>query len=217
MASGIGWYNLNKEAYAERRPDANLHWGMTVHCRDTRDPIALGEAHAEALERLEPDLALWNEHGWTVWLAPHLGVRECRRVVGETILTMNDLKAGIMPEDGVAPAAYYLDAWGEKLDEEDRHVPPYIVPYRAMVPRGYEGILTAGKCISGTHIAMSSYRVQPMVANIGQAAGEAAAMAASARTGTREIDLAELRRRLIANGQPIDRWEAGRIDLMAHG
>ena len=57
-------------------------------------------------------------------------------------------------------------------------VGPYGIPYRSLIPVNTEGLLTAGRIISGTRLAMSSYRVQPICATIGEAAGTAAAMAA---------------------------------------
>jgi hypothetical protein len=57
-----------------------------------------------------------------------------------------------------------------------------------------------GKAISGTHVALSAYRVQPIVAAMGQAAGEAAAMAAGNRTGLRDIEIVQLQDRLRRTG-----------------
>jgi hypothetical protein len=211
--SGLGWYAPNKEELRRRNTGSYLHWGVTVHCRDTRDPIALGEASAEAIEKARADLEWWHRHGFTMWLAPRLGVRECRRVEGDHIITMNELKEGRMPEDTIALGAYYLDAWGHKLTEAEKEVKPYGIPYGALIPKGMEGLITAGKCISGTHIAMTSYRVQCHVAMIGQAAGVAAAMSVAANTSIRDVEIQGIQKLLIASGIPIDQWRTGEVDV----
>lgn len=68
----------------------------------------------------------------------------------------------------------------------------YGIPYRSLIPLNTEGLLTAGRVISGTRLAHSSYRVQRICSNIGEAAGTAAAMAALSKTGVRDIDVKAL-------------------------
>jgi len=181
-------------------PGLHLHWGCAVRCKDTRDSVALAAAQREALKFLEPDLALLAESGYAVHLAPRLGVREVRRVMGEAVLTENDLVAGAMPPDTVAIGDYPLDIWGEG-DEPEKHalivkMPPYGIPLGAMIPKGMEGLLVTGKCASGTHVAMSSFRVMPIVGQMGQAAGVAAALAAKRGIAVRAVDPADVRARL---------------------
>lgn len=89
-----------------------------------------------------------------------------------------------------------LDVWGANLNEHERRVPRSFIPYRSLVPLGTEGLLIAGKAISGSHLAMGAYRVQPVVASIGTAAGLAAALAAQHQTGVRDIPVNELRSNL---------------------
>lgn len=201
--SGYGWVASDLDGARRRDAGIYLHWGCTVRCRDTRNPLAVAEAQQEALDRLRPDTELLFRHGYAVHLAPRIGVRECRRVVGEHVVTENDLKSGRLPADVVAIGRYYLDAWGEHLDEQDRRLPTFGIPYRAMIPRGMEGLLTAGRIISGTHLALSAYRVQPIVAGMGQVAGIAAALAASARCGLRDVSVPELQTRLRKAGLPL--------------
>ncbi len=200
--SGFGWFGSDPEEFRRRDTGIYLHWGCTVACDDTRDPVALAKAQREAWNRIQPDVRVLFEHGYAVHLPPRLGVRECRRVVGEHVITEEDLKSGVLPADTVAIGQYYLDVWGEKLSEEERALPKFGIPYRALVPKGVDGLLVAGKIISGTHIAMSAYRVQPIVAQMGQAAGAAAAMAAAGRD-TRGVSMDALRERLRAGGIPL--------------
>ena len=81
-----------------------------------------------------------------------------------------------------------------------RKVKPYGIPYRALVPLNTEGLLTAGRIISGTRLAHSSYRVQPICSSIGEAAGTAAAMASLNKTSVRNIDVRKLQSELEGYG-----------------
>lgn len=177
-----------------------LHWGGTVQCRDTRDAVALAEAQRECFGVMKADRNTLRAAGFTVHLAPRMGVRECRRVRTDHVVTVNDLKSGVLPEDTVAVGRYGLDAWGESFTTTESALPLYGIPYRALLPADFDGLLVAGKAIGGTHLASSAYRVQPIVASIGQAAGTAAALAARRQCQPREVDRGELRRSLTAQG-----------------
>lgn len=199
-----------EEAWAARAPQRELGadpglylcWGCSLPCRDTRDPIELATTHREALRVMERDHALLREHGFAIYLAPRIGVRECRRILCEYVITENDLRSGAFPSDTIAACDYGLDLWegGEDLTR-GLEVAHYGVPYRALVPREVDGLLVAGKCISGTHIAMSSHRVMPIAGKTGQAAGVAAALAARHGVQPRQLDPEEIRRVLRGPGQ----------------
>lgn len=184
-----GW--LRKEGVA-RAAGLYLHWGGRFECKDTRDPVELARTQAEALESLRADFAEYRKAGFMVHLAPKIGVREVRRIKGEYVLEVKHLRAGLHPEDTIAYCNYGIDAWGEHIKKEERKIKPYGIPYRCLLPLNVEGLIMAGRCISGSHLAMSSYRVQPIVASIGQAAGTAAAMAALKHTSPRNIEVKEL-------------------------
>ena len=68
------------------------------------------------------------------------------------------------------------------------------------MPQKVDGLLLAGRCISGTHLAHSNYRVMPICANMGQAAGIAAALCASGGIQPRELPAERLQERLTALG-----------------
>ncbi len=192
----VGWVQKIDAGVKLRNTGIYLHWGATVNCADTRDERAIANSQRQALAMLEPVLARFQENGYAVHLAPRLGVREVRRVLGEYVVTANDLKQGRDFDDAVACNEFMLDVWGANLDAEQRQVPRGYIPYRCLIPRGMEGLLIAGKAISGSHLAMGAYRVQPVVASIGTAAGLAAAMAAQRQTGLRDIPVDQLRAQL---------------------
>ena len=131
--------------------------------------------------------------------APLLGIRESRRIKGEYTLTLEDLLCGQTFPDVIATSAFNIDI--HHVDSTDQHtikVPCYHIPYRSLIPQGKEGLLVAGRCISGTHEAMASYRVQGDCSEMGQAAGLAAAEAALSGIGVREVDVTRIRQ-IVAN------------------
>ena len=142
-----------------------------------------------------------------------LGVRESRRISGDYVLTAEDLIAGRQFEDAVVHhAGFCLDIHnpsGPGQSEHVEHCPtdvrPYDIPFRAMIPLGVSNLITAGRCISGTHEAMSSYRVMNICFAMGQAAGAAAYL--MTKTGTasvRELDAGLIRDHLLRRGVRLD-------------
>jgi hypothetical protein len=76
----------------------------------------------------------------------------------------------------------------------------YDIPLRCLLPQGVEYLLVAGRCISGTHEAHSSYRVMPIVMATGQAAGVCAALAAGRGLTPRTVPVADVQGELIRQG-----------------
>jgi hypothetical protein len=186
----------------ERDPELYLQWGGGgggFHGYDTRDPLSLAQAHAEAYEALEPELRQLHENGYTVHLAPRIGVRECRRVAGEHVMTESDIATEEFPQDTIAVGEYGFDIWpkGGKEGRSSRYTSTYPwrfgIPYRALVPSAVDGLLVAGKCMSGTHLAQSSFRVMPIAGSTGQAAGVAAALSAQSRVAPCSLDPEDIR------------------------
>ncbi|MGV8093528.1 MAG: FAD-dependent oxidoreductase [Mangrovibacterium sp.] len=195
----IGANRLSREELERRATGIFFHWGQTIHVKDTRDPVQIAEAQGDCFEKYKSHFAQLHDAGFAVHIAPKLGVRECRRVRGEYVITANDVLHGNMPEDMVALAKYNMDCWGLKgmIDVPTRL---YGIPYRSLIPFQTEGLLTAGRVISGTRLAHSSYRVQAICSNIGEAAGTAAAMVAVNNIAVRDIDVRELADKLDGYG-----------------
>ena len=187
-----------------RQAGVYLHWGCRVDCRDTRDPIALAESQREGLRQMAPQLDELRAHGYVVHLAPRIGVREQRRIMGEAVVTANDLFEGRIPDDAVHITQRPIDIWKRGGHDQVGAYPetrPYGIPYRALVPRGVDGLLVAGKHMSGSHLAMASYRVQCLLGQVGQAAGVAAALCATRSIQPRRLDFTDLKPLLLAPPQ----------------
>lgn len=197
LEPGYTFSDLDPKGFAERNTGMYLHWGTAVHCADTRDPEALAAAQTESLEIMADDLAYLDEHGYAVYMAPKIGVREERRVVGEHVLNFNDMAAGRIPDDSVTVTGRAVDLWTQGKDCFDYpKVSPYGIPFRSLLPKGTTGLLVAGKHLSATHLAMASFRVQIILGNVGQVAGAAAARAAENGRGLRDINISKLREAL---------------------
>ena len=139
-------------------------------------------------------------------IAPMLGVRESRRIVGDYVLSKEDVINGRIFPDAIAMGGYHIDihrpagTW-----VESHNVEAYTIPLRSLIARGVEGLLMAGKCLSATHEAIASARVIPICMAQGQAAGTAAALSIRAGRPVRNIGVVELQDTLVAQGAEIGR------------
>ncbi|MDR7482241.1 MAG: FAD-dependent oxidoreductase [Armatimonadota bacterium] len=136
-------------------------------------------------------------------VAPGIGVRETRRILGEYVLTLEDVLEGRTFPDGVAKGAYAVDVHEPDGTIWHKHVKDgraYDIPYRCLVPRDVDGLLVAGRCISVSREALGSTRVTAQTMAVGQAAGTAAALAAKEGIEPRRIPAGVLRTTLAARG-----------------
>ncbi|MFP4029875.1 MAG: FAD-dependent oxidoreductase [Candidatus Brocadiia bacterium] len=202
LVSGYGFVGSKSDDFDEWDTGIYLHWGCRIRCPDVRDPQALADTQREALNLMSDDLDYLRDQGYAVYLGPRIGVREERRIRGEYVITYEHLREGKIPDDTVTVTGRGIDIWTEgKANMDYPEVNPYGIPYRSLVPRGVDGLLVAGKHLSGTHIAMSAYRVQCILGNVGQAAGVAAALCAEQNCQPRELNSQKLLSKLQAPPQ----------------
>jgi ribulose 1,5-bisphosphate synthetase/thiazole synthase len=135
-----------------------------------------------------------------------IDTRERRRIVGDFTISMTDQVNERTYPDSVVYCWSNFDTHGYTVDPyfllehpEKKGIGVYI-PYRAMLPKGLKGILVTGLSISSHRDAVPLIRMQPDIQNGGYAAGVAAAMAAEAGVGIRDIDLKPLQRHLVEIG-----------------
>ncbi|MFA9476676.1 FAD-dependent oxidoreductase [Phycisphaerales bacterium AB-hyl4] len=128
--------------------------------------------------------------------AEQIGVREARRIHGRYTVSTEDLVQGQRHDDAVCRVTFGIDVHatnparaGTKAVE---HLPfksqPYDIPYRALLARDVDGLLLAGRCISGDFIAHSSYRVTGNAVAMGEAAGVAAAVSVQQNQLPHQLD-----------------------------
>ncbi|HZH29049.1 MAG TPA: FAD-dependent oxidoreductase [Azospirillaceae bacterium] len=137
----------------------------------------------------------------------HIGVRETRRIVGDHVLTAEEVLAGAKFPDAIARASYPVDIHNPSGKGTTlKRLPDgawYEVPLRCLLPRGVDTLAVAGRCISGTFEAHSSYRVTPTAMATGQAAGVVAALAARDGTLLRDVPVARVQAELRRQGAAV--------------
>ena len=139
------------------------------------------------------------EQTYIVTSGPQAGVRESRRIVGDYVLQASDIVEGVEFPDTISRNAYPIDIHapdGQGVQTINLQAQSYCLPYRVLLPKGIEGLLVVGRCISCTHETLAAVRTQPSVMALGQAGGTAAALAVQAGQSPREISIEDLQRRL---------------------
>ena len=137
--------------------------------------------------------------------ASTIGVRESRHILGEYRLKTEDIINGNVPADSILLAANSIDIHGRfgALSNEYKTIENgeyYGIPYRALIPKGVEGLLVAGRSISAESDAAGAVRLMPICMGTGQAAGTAAALAVKEQKSVRNISSEKLRESLLNQG-----------------
>src|SRR5690606_9912472 len=133
-----------------------------------------------------------------------VGVRETRHIIGDYTMTEADVLQSRAFEDGIACGTFAIDIHppeGEQQVFTGSGKAVYEIPYRSLLPQGFDNLLVAGRSISATHAAFGSARVMATSMAIGQGAGTAAALAIRNGQTTREVDVKAVRAALLAQGQ----------------
>lgn len=129
-------------------------------------------------------------------VAAEIGVRESRKLKGEHILTAEELKNCTVFEDSIACGNYEIDIHNPEGTGTNLYYfksgEYYTIPYRSIVPKEYDNLLVAGRCISATHEAQAAVRIMPICACVGQAAGLASAIAYKDSCAVKVVDIDKL-------------------------
>ena len=135
--------------------------------------------------------------------ATTLGARESRRIVGDYILTDNDLIVGARFDDAIVHRANFcIDIHNpDGAGQAERNGRPYLcqdydIPYRSLTPLGFDNLLCAGRNISGDHRAHDSEIARNICMAMGHAAGLAAADMAKHRRSSRDVDIRAIQKKL---------------------
>jgi len=143
--------------------------------------------------------------------SPQLYVREARRMIGELVMTQHHCQGREVVDDEVGYAAYTMDSHncdrlvvnGMVKNEGNVEVggfPPFPISYRAIVPkRGEVTNLLVPVCLSASHIAFGSIRMEPVFMVLGQSAAVAACLAIDRGVPVQQVDVKELKSVLAGN------------------
>lgn len=143
-----------------------------------------------------------------------MGIRETRRITGEYVLSADDFLARRSFKDQIGRYCYSIDIHASGPSREDfkklekeflskyryNEGESYGIPFRCLVPKGVNNLLTAGRCISTDRKMNGSTRVMPCCFITGQAAGSAAALSAGDNIQPRLIDVTTLQKTLSKQG-----------------
>ncbi|MCL6564099.1 MAG: FAD-dependent oxidoreductase [Firmicutes bacterium] len=186
-----------------RKPDGSavdgtsledLAWGEVEGRRQVRQVFSFIRANAPGFEE-----------SYIVDIAPQIGIRETRRVVGEYQLTEEDVLGCADFPDTIGVNGWPIEAhvtgqvqirW--PYDPEGRGF--HQIPYRILLPLRIENLLVAGRCASMSHVGQSSARVSGPCFAMGQAAGTAADLSLSVGVTPRRLEVGRLQAALEADG-----------------
>lgn len=191
LRKGEVWVNMTRVKGCDGTDTRSLSAGEIRAAEQIADIVSYLIAYVPGFESARLDR-----------VAPFLGIRETRRIVGRYVMTRDDILSCRKFEDAIAVGSYPIDL--HRPDDDDCTLEwcgdCYDIPYGSLVPKGVENLLVAGRCISTTHEAMAAIRVMSTCMAMGEAAGSAARLAVQDGISPSGIDVRTLRADLIARG-----------------
>ncbi len=214
-AGASGRYELPRiEGSVHRTPQAGVMMALMTRVRsvDATDPEQLTRAEIEGRRQCREYFRFLRENvpGYEqavlVSTSPAIGVRESRRILGEHVLTAEEILSAAQFPDQIARCGAPIEDHHAGSDTRWVYLEEgaaYGIPYRSLLPRGVDGLLAAGRCFSATHDAHASARSMATCMAMGQAAGTAAALSVAAGIEPRVLEPSALRARLREDGADV--------------
>jgi hypothetical protein len=180
----------------------------------TTDPRVPADVRQKMSQWGLPKDEFTDNGGWS----HQIYVREARRMVGQYVMTENELRKKKPTPDSVGMGSYTIDSHnvqryitpdGGVQNEGDIGVSaggPYEIAYGSLVPkRGQAANLLVPVCLSSSHIAFGSIRMEPVFMILGQSAATAAVLAIDGQVAVQDVPYAKLKERLLKDGQVLDK------------
>lgn len=188
-----------------------LHFNTTrVIKLDPTNPFDVSKAEAIARKQIHEMVSFLRENSSAfdesalISVAVDIGIRESRKLKGVHILTAQELVDCTRFEDSIALGNYDIDIHSPTgTGTSHRYFSDgeyYTIPYRSLLPKEYDNLLVAGRCLSATHEAQASVRIMPICCCLGEAAGTAAAIAFRTNTNAHTVDIKAVQQKLKENG-----------------
>ena len=216
---GQNW-NWPEASYAEREKI------LTAHLKYQRGLMWSLANHPRVPGKIRKEVSRWGTckdeftdglgDGWQ----KQLYVREARRMVGEYVMTEANCRGKVVAPRPIAMGAYTMDSHHVRryvtaegyvqnegdvevgTDEKGKRFPPYPIDYGAIVPKRTEcANLLVPVCLSASHIAFGSIRMEPVFFALGQASGMAASIAVADGVAVQDVPYNKLKGDLVAAGQ----------------
>ena len=188
-----------------------LHFNSTrVIKLNPTDPFDVSRAEVMARRQIHELVSFLKENSKAfdesalISIAVDIGVRESRKLKGVHILTADEIINCTQFEDSIALGNYDIDihnptgtGTSHRFFGDGEY---YTIPYRSLLPKEFNNLLVAGRCLSATHEAQASVRIMPTCCCLGQAAGTAVAVAIKTDKNAHNVDVKSLQNKLIENG-----------------
>ncbi len=219
---GQNW-NWPEASYAEREKI------LAAHLKYQQGLMWTLANHPRVPEKIRNEVSRWGtckdefKDGFGDGWQKQLYVREARRMVGEYMMTEANCRGKVVAKRPIAMGAYTMDSHHVRryvtaegyvrnegdvevgTDDKGRRFPPYPIDYGAIVPKRAEcANLYVPVCLSASHIAFGSIRMEPVFFALGQAAGTAASIAVADGVSVQDVPYASLSARLRADGQVLE-------------
>lgn len=210
---GANW-DYPEADYARREEILDAHHSFTKGLlyfigHDPRMPQTI---RTEMLRYGYPKDEYTDNGNWT----PQVYIRETRRMIGEYVMTQKDIEENTTKEHAIGMGSYALDSHhvqrlvtpeGELINEGNftiRINGPYEIPYESIIPKESEcANLLVPVCVSSSHVAFGSIRMEPVYMVLGQTAGTAASLALDDDNNVHSVRYETLRSHLIKDGQTL--------------
>ena len=174
------WACGEKAVAGEWNWEYGIHQDMFDDGEWIRDRLLLAIYGAFSLAKKDPE----NSRRVIDFLPFILGKRESRRLMGDWVLSENDVRSKTPFKDAIASGSWSVDLHYDDAKPgvdflttcNQPHFGRYFIPYRSIYSRNVPNLFMAGRCFSCTHVGLGSPRVMNTLAQLGVAAGEAAAM-----------------------------------------
>ncbi len=188
-----------------------LHFNSTrVIKLDPTDPFDISRAEVVARRQVHELVSFLKEHSKAfdesalISIAVNIGIRESRKLKGVHILTADEIINCTQFEDSIALCNYDIDIHNPSGTGTSHRFfgdgEYYTIPYRSLLPKEYNNLIVAGRCLSATHEAQASVRIMPTCCCLGQAAGTAVAVAIKSDKNAHTVDIKSLQNKLVENG-----------------
>jgi len=192
---------LRVDGIFEEKGLAMIGYGAHVDF-DATDAFSLTRAEMEARRKQRVLLDFFRKYipgfrkCYIIQTASSMAVWKSRKIIGDYMLTSQDIRTSRRFSDVVVNAHTNLDHRSLYIKEPLE----FDIPFRAMLPRGYDGMIVAGRCISTTAtVQIPGFNI-PLCMQMGQAAGTAAGLAAAGQVSPRLLAIQRLQRRLCSDG-----------------
>ena len=205
-AEAAGEWDLARKSVNIWRSVEKDQWVVNctrIHNVDSTDTENLTEAEFEGRRQVEELMHFFHkyvpgcEKATLMGTGSVMGIRESRHPQGDYVQKVDDLIAGVVPDDSILLSANSIDVHGAVGGPAGGLYMPikkdmYGIPYRALLPGSVDGLLLSGRCISADTASAGAIRVMPPAMAIGQASGTAAALSILGKVQPRDLDPGDL-------------------------